>query len=146
MKTVNSSSSRRKREGRAANRIFRLRLLGICGFVLILVSALVACSRAASGEREVEVSIKPAAPAATGSVIQVSIQNLQFSPATVEIKKGDVLEWKNDDLVPHTATSSHFDSGTMAAGQTWRHRFTEIGKFPYICNFHPQMKGVVNVK
>jgi plastocyanin len=64
----------------------------------------------------------------------------------LEVKKGDVVEWKNDDLIPHTATSPEFDSGALKSGQSWRHTFTKAGDFPYICTFHPQMKGVVIVK
>jgi plastocyanin len=65
---------------------------------------------------------------------------------TIEVKQGDVVEWKNDDLVPHTATSTSFDSGTIASGESWRHTFTNAGTFSYACTFHPAMKGVVNVK
>ena len=74
------------------------------------------------------------------------MRNIQFDPVTLEIMKGDVVEWKNDDLVPHTATSSSFDSAALASGQSWRHTFTETGSFPYACTFHPHMKGVVIVK
>ena len=74
------------------------------------------------------------------------MRNILFDPVTLEIMKGDVVEWKNDDLVPHTATSSSFDSGALASGLSWRHTFTETGSFPYVCTFHPHMKGVVIVK
>ncbi len=85
--------------------------------------------------------------AASPNVIEVVMQNMQFSPATVEIKKGDAVEWKNDDITPHTATSSSFgDSGPLGSGQSWRHTFTETGNLPYACTFHPNMKGVVIVK
>jgi plastocyanin len=74
------------------------------------------------------------------------MRNLQFYPVNIEVKKGEAVEWKNDDLVPHTATSASFDSGTIVSGQSWRHTFTDAGNFPYVCTFHPQMKGVVIVK
>jgi plastocyanin len=127
------------------NWIFQIRFLSVHALVIIALSALTSCSRNSSGELEGGRANKTLPPAATVSVVQVSMQSLQFSPATVEIKIGDTLEWKNDDLVPHTATSAQFNSGIMAAGTTWRHTFAERGNFPYICNFHPQMKGVVKV-
>ncbi len=82
------------------------------------------------------------APAVAG----VSMKNVQFDPIALEIMKGDSVEWRNDDLVPHTATSPSFDSGAMAPGQSWRHNFTETGNFSYACIYHPDMKGVVIVK
>jgi len=36
----------------------------------------------------------------------VAMKNMKFSPAAIEIKKGDTVEWKNDDITPHTATSA----------------------------------------
>jgi plastocyanin len=80
------------------------------------------------------------------AVVKVSMQNMQFYPQTLKVKKGTVLEWKNDDLVPHTATSASFDSGSLGPGKSWRHTFTEAGQFRYACTFHPTMTGVVIVK
>jgi len=79
-------------------------------------------------------------------VAQVAMKNMRFSPATIEIKKGDTVEWKNDDITPHTATGAAFDSASIAPEASWRHTFTEAGSFPYICTFHPDMKGSVSVK
>ena len=80
------------------------------------------------------------------SVVDVAMKNMKFSPATIEIKKGDTVEWKNDDITPHTATSAAFDSGSIASDTGWRHTFTQAGSFPYYCTFHPEMKGTVVVK
>jgi plastocyanin len=92
-------------------------------------------------------SVSHAAPdASTPAVAQISIRNVQFSPATLEVTAGTVVEWKNDDLIPHTATSVAFDSGSLATGKSWRRTFTEAGTFNYVCSFHPTMKGVVVVK
>lgn len=129
------------RVGRGASRLW---LPGLCGIV-ILGAAFVGCSRDSSDTGSVEVPAKAVAPAVAATVVQVSMKNIQFDPATVEVKKGDTVEWKNDDLVPHTATATSFNSGTIASGQSWRHTFTNSGNFPYGCTFHPQMKGVVIV-
>jgi len=79
-------------------------------------------------------------------VAHVAMKNMKFSPATIEIKKGDTVEWKNDDITPHTATSATFDSGSIASDAAWQHTFKEAGNFPYTCTFHPVMKGTVIVK
>jgi plastocyanin len=80
------------------------------------------------------------------AVTHVAMKDMKFSPATIEIKKGDTVEWKNDDMTPHTATSPTFDSGPVASDASWRHTFGEAGSFPYTCTFHPDMKGTVVVK
>ena len=81
------------------------------------------------------------------AVVHVVMKNMKFDPATVEVKSGDTVEWTNDDITPHTATAiPHFDSGSIASDQSWRHTFTEAGDFPYTCTFHPDMKGTVIVK
>ena len=79
-------------------------------------------------------------------VAHVAMKNMKFSPATIEIKKGDTVEWTNDDITPHTATSATFDSGSIASDASWRHTFTEAGSFPYKCTFHPDMKAEVIAK
>jgi plastocyanin len=79
-------------------------------------------------------------------VVHVAMKNMKFSPATIEIKKGDTVEWKNDDITPHTATSPTFDSGSIDPDKSWRHTFADAGSFPYTCTFHPEMKATVFVK
>lgn len=143
---MNASIQRKRREPHASHGILRLWLPGICGIVIIIGGALLGCSRGSRDTANADVPAKEVAPAVASTVVQVSVKNLQFSPVTIEVKKGDVVEWKNDDLVPHTATSAAFDSGTIISGKSWRHTFTNAGKFSYICTFHPAMKGVVNVK
>lgn len=86
------------------------------------------------------------ARASSPAVVVVNIRNMKFDPASVEVRKGDVVEWKNEDITPHTATSSGFDSGPIDPDKSWRHPFTESGSFSYTCTFHPDMKAVVVVK
>jgi plastocyanin len=74
---------------------------------------------------------------------------LKFWPDTIKVKAGDVVEWTNNDLTPHTATSPgerELESGSINAGASWRHTFSKPGTFAYFCTFHPEMKGVVVVR
>lgn len=80
------------------------------------------------------------------AIVQVLIRNMQFAAPKLEVKKGDTIEWRNDDLTPHTATSATFDSGSIEPEKSWQHTFIEAGEFPYTCTFHPDMKGVVIVR
>lgn len=80
------------------------------------------------------------------AVVHVTMKNMKFVPAKLEVKSGDTVEWTNEDITPHTATSAKFDSGSIDSDKSWRHTFTEAGDFPYGCTFHPDMKGDVVVK
>ena len=92
-------------------------------------------------------STVPKAPdAGAAAVVQVVMRNMKFNPATLEVKKGDVVEWKNEDITPHTATAATFDSTSIDPDKSWKHTFSEPGSFPYSCTFHPDMKAVVTVK
>jgi plastocyanin len=74
-------------------------------------------------------AVAAAEPAAL-AVVKVSMRNMKFYPQSLKVKKGTVVEWKNDDLVPHTATSATFDSGSLGAGKSWRHTFTRLDNIP----------------
>jgi plastocyanin len=93
------------------------------------------------------VTVAPtASPTNATSAARVTIRLLKFSPDKIEVKSGETVEWANADLTPHTATAQgNFDSGAINAGASWSHTFTQPGTFPYICTFHPEMKGVVVV-
>lgn len=143
---MNASIQRERPERRCAGHgTSRLWLSGLCGIVIILGGA-IGCSRSSSDTSNADVPAHAVAPAVASIVVRVSVKNLQFNPLSLEIQSGDVVEWKNEDIVIHTATSASFDSGTIASGQSWRHTFTNAGEFSYACTYHPQMKGVVIVK
>lgn len=77
----------------------------------------------------------------------VTIENLKFQPATLSVKQGDTVVWKNADLFPHTATApGGFDSKEIAANGTWKFTAKKKGTFQYICTLHPTMKGTLVVK
>ena len=85
-------------------------------------------------------------------VVTVVIRGFKFEPATVTVNVGDIVEWKNDDIVPHTATADGeaqkpvFDSGTIKTGATWRYLARNKGTYNYICTLHPNMKGELIVQ
>ena len=85
-------------------------------------------------------------------MVTVTIRAFKFEPATVTVNVGDTVEWKNDDIVPHTATADGeaqkpvFDSGTIQTGATWRYLARNKGTYNYICILHPNMKGELIVQ
>jgi plastocyanin len=46
---------------------------------------------------------------AHAATIQVTIDKLVFSPAEINAKVGDTIEWVNKDVLAHTATASNGD-------------------------------------
>jgi plastocyanin len=77
----------------------------------------------------------------------VTIEGMQFHPATVTVRAGDRITWRNQDVVPHTVTAAgRFDSGSVAGGKTWSWTARTRGRHDYVCTFHPGMKGTVIVE
>jgi plastocyanin len=82
-----------------------------------------------------------------GTTHEVVMQAVQFAPATLKVKRGDVVVWTNRDPFPHTATAAGaFDSKSIAEGKSWRWRADRTGTFAYLCTFHPTMKGTLEVE
>jgi len=90
-----------------------------------------------------------AAPTALHAVKVVTINHFRYDPPTLTVRAGDVVEWKNVDMVPHTATTvdgKSFDSGSIATGTSWRFTTVRKGTYEYLCTFHPNMKATLVVK
>ncbi|TSE03441.1 amicyanin [Mesorhizobium intechi] len=84
------------------------------------------------------------APAAAAT-IEVTIDKLVFSPATVEAKVGDTIEWVNKDVVAHTATVKGGWEVMIQPKKSANLTLQAAGSVDYFCRFHPNMKGHVNV-
>ncbi|NRO98292.1 hypothetical protein GWC77_20415 [Paraburkholderia sp. NMBU_R16] len=77
----------------------------------------------------------------------VTIEGMQFSPASVTVQAGDEIVWVNKDLVAHTATATgRFDSRTIEPGHRWRYVARAPGTYPYGCTLHPTMKATLIVE
>lgn len=102
--------------------------------------------------RALLVAAMAAAMAAAGAALaasthEVKIEGMQFSPATLKVHRGDSVTWRNNDLVPHTATAAgHFDSGDIAPGKTFTRKMDQPGAYDYVCTYHPGMKGRIEVQ
>jgi len=78
----------------------------------------------------------------------VTIKGFQFQPMVDTVHVGDSVSWRNQDIVPHTATSDvrRFDSGTIPAQASWRFVPRKRGRVAYHCTFHPTMKGMLVIR
>jgi plastocyanin len=80
----------------------------------------------------------------------IVVREIKFQPAVLTVKVGDTVEWRNDDIVPHTATSTaqpkKFDSGILPVGSSWKYVVTKRGTYFYTCTLHPNMKAELIVR
>jgi plastocyanin len=85
--------------------------------------------------------------APSGKTHTVLIKGFEFVPERLEVEAGDTVMWKNQDIVPHTATAGNvFDSRQIDAGGSWSYTVGRKGNIPYICAFHPTMKAELIMK
>ena len=77
----------------------------------------------------------------------VTVVDFDFRPGTIDVVAGATVVWSNDGAAPHTVTAEDgsWDSGMVAAVDTFQRRFTAAGTYAYLCAFHPDMTGTVRV-
>jgi plastocyanin len=84
----------------------------------------------------------PALSQAAGRTFPLTIRQMAFAAAPAGLRVGDTIEWVNDDIFLHSATSK--DGGfdvTLKPKAHVRMRLSRAGTFPFICRFHPGMGG-----
>jgi plastocyanin len=82
---------------------------------------------------------------AHNGTVHVTIDKLTFTPAEIEVKVGETIEWTNHDPFAHTATVKGGWEVTIPPGKVAT-RVTEAGdSVEYYCRFHPNMKGRITV-
>ena len=76
----------------------------------------------------------------------VTIDNLAFSPKTLNLKTGQQVTWTNKQDIAHTVTvnGGAFDH-QMPPGATFSFTFDKAGSFPYHCTIHPSMTATIQV-
>jgi plastocyanin len=74
---------------------------------------------------------------------------LSFTPSLIKLVIGvnNTVIWKNEDVEWHTAHSNipEFDSKMIPPGTSFAHTFLRAGSYPYHCDPHPWMTGLVIV-
>ena len=84
-------------------------------------------------------------------LVEVGQRNRRFQPDTLELSRGDMVRFVNDDgdLIHHVQLQSDgfgFDSGEQPSGTKTDVRFTKAGSFTVLCGIHPRMKLAVTVR
>ena len=94
---------------------------------------------------------EPSQPAevAVGDTAEVEIRDDRFAPVELSVAAGTVVAWVNKGADWHSvaAFDGAFESGRIAPGDQFEHRFDEHGRFRYLCKHHglQGMIGTVNV-
>ena len=88
-------------------------------------------------------------------LVQITAQ--AFQPGRLEIRVGEKVTWKNDDVTDHSVSSPAkpalpeaqakplFDSGPMKPGDSFSYTFAKEGTYAYTCTLHKGMTGLVVV-
>lgn len=85
---------------------------------------------------------------------QVSIASMAFAQSSLTIKKGDSVQFTNNDDVPHqVASDPHpihtnlpaINGAIMNKGDMFEITFATVGTYTYHCHLHPNMKGTITV-
>lgn len=78
----------------------------------------------------------------------VEIRAFRYAPDTVVAAPGDTVAWTNADPVPHTATAAAggWDTGEIAGSASGRMVAGPAGTYPYVCAYHPGMRGTLIVR
>ena len=114
----------------------------------------------------------PAAPSSASSakaghiqptvVVDMTGSLLVFEPATIEVRAGQTVVWKNSSREVHTVTADpgqatdaqdvelpkgaqRFDSGFLNPSQTYEHTFKTPGTYRYVCTLHEVQRMVGQV-
>lgn len=86
-------------------------------------------------------------PAAAPRTHTVVMDAMKFGAVPADVKVGDTILWVNRDMFRHTATAKNgafdIDLKAGASGKTVMHK---AGVIPFVCKYHPGMRGVLKVK
>ena len=116
--------------------------------LLGLMLALVGCS-SGGGSTGGGYSTPPAGTSSSGSAATgttVVEKGFAFSPATLDVKVGDTVTFKNEDSAPHNVKIDGKELGSQDPGASVTWTASAAGSFPYSCIIHPSMTGEIVVK
>ena len=107
---------------------------------LFTIAGMTACT-SADKKREKEPNIvKPAR-----HLVEISM--MKFTPASLNVHKGDTIVFVNNDIVTHDVTGQRektWSSSPIAPGSSWE--LVATATVDYYCSIHPVMTGKVVVE
>ena len=78
----------------------------------------------------------------------VVIKDYAFSPASLIVKAGETVVFRNQDPVSHSATASDgsFTTGTIYQGGSGSVTFSKVGTYSYYSSTYPNVVGTIIVE
>jgi plastocyanin len=81
-----------------------------------------------------------------GAGSTVEMKGMCFTPTALHVEPGTEVGFVNRDPLVHVVVGVGWGAGNeLRTGESTTHRFADEGAFPYTCNLHPGMSGVVLV-
>ncbi len=106
----------------------------------------------------------PSTPKASTGATVIGLKSLEFMPATLRIKVGTKVTWRNDEPITHTVTSGAalgvdrkttlrtgekpdglFDHKLAGKGDAFSFTYEKAGTYAYYCDIHQGMNAKVVV-
>ena len=79
---------------------------------------------------------------------QIGVDNFEFAPGVLRVKRGTTVTWVNNDDVPHLIVNverKFKQSPVLDTDQRFSVRLTAPGTYNYFCSLHPKMQGKIVV-
>lgn len=76
---------------------------------------------------------------------EVTVVNFAFRPGTITIRSGQTVTWVNHSRLAHSVVSGGSWWGTIEPGHSLTVDISTPGWYPYVCGFHSQMSGTIQV-
>src|SRR5690348_8960403 len=77
----------------------------------------------------------------------IVIDKMKFGQLPGALHRGDTIVWVNRDLFRHSATAAnHSFDVDLPAGKSVRMVVKGTGAIPFVCKYHPGMRGVLRVQ
>ena len=87
--------------------------------------------------------------AASAQTHVVFVKDFEFNPKKIHIVQGDTVRWENRDIERGHSVQiripGYSESDKFYPDESYSLSFNEPGEYPYLCGYHPGMKGVVYV-
>lgn len=90
--------------------------------------------------------VEPKHKARAPTIYVIGMKDMAFSPIPTDLHVGDTIEWVNDDIFVHTATAKNKSFDVVLQPKTRGRTVLAVAGFiPFVCRYHPGMKGVLVV-
>jgi plastocyanin len=124
----------------------------------IAATAVIVALAGCAGDEEQPPAATTATPTATPTATEpaeasagpakVAIVDFEYEPGELTVEPGTKVTWTNQDASNHTVSFENGpgDLGNVDEDGRLSARFEKPGSYPYVCQYHPNMKGRITVR